>query len=171
METDASPVTSNVASIVTASSTFNVPSTVVIAPGEATVTDPPPVANEVSPDESNVETDASPVTSNVPVTPALPPIEASPNTETEANVDAPAPKVPVTVAEAKVEAPALKAPVTMAEAKVEAPAPKVPVTVAEAKVEAPADSSSNVTLSVVPTGCPIDTSPEALIATPVPASK
>ena len=63
---DASPVTSNVESKVTASSTFNVPFTVVIAPEDATLTAPPPVANEVAPLESNVETEVSPVTSNVP---------------------------------------------------------------------------------------------------------
>ena len=63
--TDVSPVTSNVESSVTASSTFNVPFTVVIIPDEAISTTPPPVASEVAPVESNVVTDVSPVTSNV----------------------------------------------------------------------------------------------------------
>ena len=62
------PVTSNVVSNVTASSTFNVPFTVVITPVLAILTTPPPVANEVAPEESKVDTDVSPVTSNVPVT-------------------------------------------------------------------------------------------------------
>ena len=36
------------------------------SPEDATLTAPPPVANEVAPLESNVETEVSPVTSNVP---------------------------------------------------------------------------------------------------------
>ena len=48
------PVTYRVESKVTASSTFNVPFTVVIAPEDATLTAPPPVANEVAPDDVNV---------------------------------------------------------------------------------------------------------------------
>ncbi len=67
----ATPVTPKVVSKVTASSTFNVPSTVVITPEEATLTTPPPVAKEVAPDESNVLTDVSPITSNVPPTEVL----------------------------------------------------------------------------------------------------
>ena len=60
------PATAKVESKVTASSTFNVPFTVVVAPEDATLTAPLLVANEVAPLESNVETDVSPVTSNVP---------------------------------------------------------------------------------------------------------
>ena len=58
-------MTSNVVSRVTASSTFNVPLTVVNTPVNEIFTTPPPVASEVAPEESNVETDVSPVTSNV----------------------------------------------------------------------------------------------------------
>ena len=56
----------------TASSTFNVPFTVVITPVDAILTTPPPVANEVAPVESKVDTDVSPVTSSVPATSVLP---------------------------------------------------------------------------------------------------
>ena len=48
------PVTPNVVSKVTASSTFNVPFTVVITPEEATLTTPPPDAKVVAPDDVNV---------------------------------------------------------------------------------------------------------------------
>ena len=65
VDTEVSPVTSNVVSSVTASSTFNVPLTVVITPVEAILTTPLPVAREVAPVESNVDTEVSPVTSNV----------------------------------------------------------------------------------------------------------
>ena len=54
VDTEVSPVTSNVESKVTASSTFNVPFTVVITPEEATLTTPPPVASDVAPDEDKV---------------------------------------------------------------------------------------------------------------------
>ena len=49
-----SPVTSKVESNVTASSTFNVPFTVVITPEDATLTTPPPVASDVVPEEDKV---------------------------------------------------------------------------------------------------------------------
>ena len=65
VETDVSPVTSKVESNVTASSTFKVPFTVVVCPDVAISTVPPPVAIEVAPDESKVETDVSPVTSKL----------------------------------------------------------------------------------------------------------
>ena len=55
----------------TASSTFNVPFTVVIKPADAILTTPPPVANDVAPVESKVDTLVSPVTSNVPPTVAF----------------------------------------------------------------------------------------------------
>ena len=42
------------------------PFTVVITPVDAILTTPPPVANEVAPVESKVDTDVSPVTSSVP---------------------------------------------------------------------------------------------------------
>ena len=71
-----SPVTSKAASNVTSSSTFNVPLIVVMTPLEAIFTTPPPVAKEVAPDESNVVTEVSPVTSKVPVISVLPPIFA-----------------------------------------------------------------------------------------------
>ena len=54
---------------VTASSTLRVPLTVVINPDVAILTTPPPVASEVAPVESNVETEVSPVTSkSAPIT-------------------------------------------------------------------------------------------------------
>ena len=74
---DKAPVTSKVESKVTASSTFNVPFTVVITPEDATLTAPPAVANDVAPEESNVETEVSPVTSNVPPTVVADPPVAS----------------------------------------------------------------------------------------------
>ena len=63
VSTDVSPVTSRAASRVTDWSTFNIPLTVVTCPGEAILTAPPPVASEVTPVESKVSTDVSPVTS------------------------------------------------------------------------------------------------------------
>ena len=89
-------MTSNVPSNVTASSTFNVPLTVVITPDEATVTVPPPVANEVSPDESNVLTDASPVTSNVPAMAVFPVAEATVNLSVFTSRSPSTPVAPVT---------------------------------------------------------------------------
>ena len=65
MAREVAPVTSNVVSNVTASSTFKVPFTVVITPDFEILTSPPPVAREVAPEESNVGTEVSPVTSNL----------------------------------------------------------------------------------------------------------
>ena len=59
------PIISSVVSRVTAWSTFNVPLTVVITPDLEIFTIPPPVANEVAPLLSKVDTNVSPVTSNV----------------------------------------------------------------------------------------------------------
>ena len=72
VDTDVSPVTSNDESRVTASSTFKVPFTVVIAPLVAISTAPPLVASEVAPVESKVDTDVSPVTSSDPAIFVLP---------------------------------------------------------------------------------------------------
>ena len=66
------PATSKVESRVTASSTFSVPLTVVMTPLVAIFTTPPPVAREVAPLESNVDTLVSPVTSRVPCIVVLP---------------------------------------------------------------------------------------------------
>ena len=71
------PVTSSVESRVTASSTFSVPFTVVIAPDDAMLTAPLLVANEVAPEESNVLILVSPVTSRLPLIVALPILEIS----------------------------------------------------------------------------------------------
>ena len=73
------PVTSKLLSKVTASSTFNVPLTVVITADVAIFTTPPPVASDVAPEESNVETEVSPVTSNVPAVDTLPLVSATVN--------------------------------------------------------------------------------------------
>ena len=60
-----SSFTVSVESKVTASFTLSNPFTVVVSPALEIVTDPPPVAREVVPVESNVDTDVSPVTSSV----------------------------------------------------------------------------------------------------------
>ena len=65
MAREVAPVTSNVVSNVTASSTFKVPFTVVITPDFEILTSPPPVAREVAPEEFNVDTKVSPVTSRL----------------------------------------------------------------------------------------------------------
>ena len=96
------PVTPKVVSRVTASSTFKVPSMVVITPVEPIVTAPPPEARVVAPLESNVDTLVSPVTSKVesrvtasstfkvPLTVVITPVEQIATTPPpEARVEAP----------------------------------------------------------------------------------
>ena len=59
------------------------------------LTTPPPVANEVAPEESNVLTLVSPVNVVIPVTSRVPPTFKAPEAVRSVTVVAPAPNVPV----------------------------------------------------------------------------